>query len=172
MRICGAKTKSGRPCLGKAMRNGRCRLHGGATPRGPDSPHFKHGRYAYAFKGELLERFKRAAIDNRPLDLLPELAVQRALFETYIGRFEPGIALSGDDIHNMMAYADSIGRMAERITKARNDTALTIAEITFLRAGIADLLNEFIPDNDQRQAFIARLSEYIPARLGATSDAG
>ena len=30
---CGARTRAGCPCKGPAMRNGRCRTHGGATPR-------------------------------------------------------------------------------------------------------------------------------------------
>ena len=28
---CGAKTRKGTPCKGPAMRNGRCRMHGGAS---------------------------------------------------------------------------------------------------------------------------------------------
>ena len=35
---CGARTKrTGRPCRGPAMRNGRCRLHGGLST-GPRTP--------------------------------------------------------------------------------------------------------------------------------------
>lgn len=30
---CGAKTRSGEPCKSKPMPNGRCRMHGGATPK-------------------------------------------------------------------------------------------------------------------------------------------
>lgn len=30
--LCGAKTRSGTKCKGKAMPNGRCRMHGGKTP--------------------------------------------------------------------------------------------------------------------------------------------
>jgi hypothetical protein len=30
---CGARTRSGKPCRSPAMPNGRCRLHGGASPR-------------------------------------------------------------------------------------------------------------------------------------------
>ena len=30
---CGANTRTGCPCKGPAMPNGRCRMHGGATPR-------------------------------------------------------------------------------------------------------------------------------------------
>lgn len=56
--ICGAMRKRG-PCQSTArMENGRCRLCGGATPAGPESPHFKHGRYAK-------ETLKREALLSR-----------------------------------------------------------------------------------------------------------
>ena len=45
---CGARTRSGSPCQSPAMRNGRCRMHGGAStgaPRGNKNA-FKHGRYS------------------------------------------------------------------------------------------------------------------------------
>ena len=36
IRYCGAKTRStGKPCRGPAMKNGRCRLHGGASTGRP-----------------------------------------------------------------------------------------------------------------------------------------
>ena len=34
-RECGAKTRSGAPCLNKAMPNGRCRMHGGTSTGAP-----------------------------------------------------------------------------------------------------------------------------------------
>ncbi len=52
-RRCGAKTRQGTPCRCPAMRNGRCRLHGGLST-GPKTPEgverirravTKHGRY-------------------------------------------------------------------------------------------------------------------------------
>lgn len=41
VRTCGARcrTKNGEPCLGPAMKNGRCRMHGGVFSRLE-----KHGR--------------------------------------------------------------------------------------------------------------------------------
>src|ERR1700716_3485871 len=44
---CGAKTRSGKPCLSPAMANGRCRMHGGPSPGAPKGNRnaFKHGRY-------------------------------------------------------------------------------------------------------------------------------
>jgi hypothetical protein len=53
-RRCGARTRSGRPCKGPAMANGRCRMHGGPStgPRTPGGKErsrmasWKHGRYS------------------------------------------------------------------------------------------------------------------------------
>ena len=43
---CGAKTRPGHPCGHYAMKNGRCRYHGGKST-GARNPHrpIKHGRY-------------------------------------------------------------------------------------------------------------------------------
>jgi hypothetical protein len=49
---CGATNRNDEPCGLPAgwgtdhVGEGRCRLHGGATPRGEDSPHFKHGLFS------------------------------------------------------------------------------------------------------------------------------
>ena len=43
---CGARTRPGHPCGHYAMKNGRCRYHGGKST-GAKNPHrpIKHGRY-------------------------------------------------------------------------------------------------------------------------------
>jgi hypothetical protein len=41
---CGAKTRPGHPCGHYAMKNGRCRYHGGMST-GAKNPIVKHGRY-------------------------------------------------------------------------------------------------------------------------------
>ena len=45
---CGAKTRSGGSCRNPAMKNGRCRLHGGKSTGAPkgNKNAFKHGRYS------------------------------------------------------------------------------------------------------------------------------
>ena len=42
---CGAKTRRGTRCLSPAMKNGRCRMHGGRSLAGAESPRFRHGWY-------------------------------------------------------------------------------------------------------------------------------
>ena len=45
---CGAQTRNRTPCRSPAMPNGRCRMHGGASPGAPrgNTNAWKHGRYA------------------------------------------------------------------------------------------------------------------------------
>ena len=52
---CGAKTRSGTPCKSPAMKNGRCRMHGGPSPGPPkgNKNALKHGYYT------------REAVENR-----------------------------------------------------------------------------------------------------------
>ena len=43
--FCGAKTRAGGWCKQPAMKNGRCRLHGGKSLSGKQHGRYKHGRY-------------------------------------------------------------------------------------------------------------------------------
>ena len=46
--FCGAKTRTGGKCKQPAMKNGRCRLHGGKSLSGKQHGQYKHGRYTRA----------------------------------------------------------------------------------------------------------------------------
>jgi hypothetical protein len=53
---CGARTRSGAPCRCPAMPNGKCRLHGGASPGAPPGP--RNGRFKDGF-------WTREAVEER-----------------------------------------------------------------------------------------------------------
>ncbi len=76
---CGAKLRGsdnkGKYCAKDPMTNGRCRLHGGPTPRGVQSVNFKHGRFSRYFKGEMREKYAESKSDERLLDLTEIVAV-------------------------------------------------------------------------------------------------
>jgi hypothetical protein len=75
---CGAKKRDGTPCRAAAMPNGRCRLHGGATPGGIASPNFKHGRRSKYLKhlcGDLRDGFRAALTDPNLLAMNEEVAL-------------------------------------------------------------------------------------------------
>lgn len=46
--FCAAKTRAGGRCKQPAMKNGRCRLHGGKSLSGKQHGQYKHGRYTRA----------------------------------------------------------------------------------------------------------------------------
>jgi uncharacterized protein YjcR len=54
---CGAKTRQGHPCRSPAMKNGRCRMHGGCSTGAPkgNTNALKHGRYTQDAKVEMKE---------------------------------------------------------------------------------------------------------------------
>ena len=69
---CGAKTRSGLPCKAPAMKNGRCKFHGGKStgpPKGNQNA-LKHGFYT---EKSISERKKTRQIINNFRDLLSEI---------------------------------------------------------------------------------------------------
>src|SRR5215218_3731776 len=73
--LCGAKTRSGGECRQPAMANGRCRMHGGRSPRGVAHPSFKTGRFSRSIPSRLSQSYEEALADPRKLELADELAV-------------------------------------------------------------------------------------------------
>ena len=85
MQKCGAKTKSGKACRHPAgfrtdhVGQGRCWLHGGATP-------IKSGRYSRIRRPALADSIASYGEDPDPLDVRPELDAARALFQDFVER--------------------------------------------------------------------------------------
>jgi hypothetical protein len=73
--LCGAKTRSGGECTQPAMANGRCRMHGGRSPRGVAHPSFKTGRFSRSIPSRLSHSYEQALADPRKLELDNELAL-------------------------------------------------------------------------------------------------
>ena len=65
---CGAKTRSGAACRRAPLAGRkRCRLHGGATPRGAASPDWRHGRHCRALRD--FRRNWKASVESRYQEL-------------------------------------------------------------------------------------------------------
>jgi len=169
--VCGAKLRGkDATCQKPPMANGRCRLHGGKTPNGPDSANYKHGKYADAFKGAMRERWERMQKDPNPLDMLPDLHVQRTLLETYLDLIGNRKKIKLNELINASALAQDAVKSAATITQARQKQALTLAEIKFIQKGIMMLMEKYVPDPDQRRNFIEELYTLIPETDGAETD--
>lgn len=137
------------------MANGRCRMHGGASLSGAEHPNYKHGRYSLYVSASIEEKMQTVA-ETDPLDLLPELNVQRALFAQHLNAFQDK-TLTAFDIGFLMSWSAEIGRMVERIVKMRNETALTAAEVALIAARIPDVVTRYIHDPIKQQQFVADL---------------
>jgi hypothetical protein len=74
---CKAKSKrSGEQCKRLATPGKEvCRMHGGLTPNGIASPHYKHGLYSKAMPKELRSRFVKAMNDPELLSLEQDIAL-------------------------------------------------------------------------------------------------
>ena len=113
-RCCGARTRSGPGCLGLAMANGRCRMHGGAStgPRTPEgfaklvAAPTRHGRHGAAKRA--LRRHDRAFVERTRLLAEAETAM--------LAPWKAGIAQA------LMARRMAlVGRRAARDAAVRND---------------------------------------------------
>lgn len=88
---CGAKRRKGGGCTrGAGERTvhpgqGKCWMHGG-TKAG--DPRLKHGRYSSIDRPRIRELIEAHERDPDPLNLLPEIAALRALFQDFIERYE------------------------------------------------------------------------------------
>ena len=76
---CTAKAKStGKKCTRSAMPNGKCYVHGGATPKGIANPNTKHGRYSKDLPTRMLADYEAERTDPEILNLSEAIAVVRA----------------------------------------------------------------------------------------------
>jgi len=70
--LCGAKTRSGDHCQKYGMLNGRCRLHGGLSPKGMEHWNFQHGQCSK-------EARMKTAEGNAYVKLLKQVGIQFGL---------------------------------------------------------------------------------------------
>ena len=89
---CKAKSKrTGNRCLRPAMNDKEvCYHHGGRTPRGMASPHFKTGRYSKFLPDRMASRFEEGQADTELLALRHEISVLDARTEDLLKRVDSG----------------------------------------------------------------------------------
>lgn len=92
--------------------------------------------------------------DQKPGNLMEELAILRALLQDYLERFEEAIPMKYENIGHVYDMVDSIGRTVERISRMLNQTALTVADLQFIQSRIPDLLIKYIDDPNKRLEFL------------------
>lgn len=88
---CQAHKTNGEPCKANAITGKRvCRVHGGATPSGLASPHYKTGRYSKHLPTRLQARYEAAASDSELLALRDDIALTDARLSDLLARVDTG----------------------------------------------------------------------------------
>lgn len=137
---------------------GRCKLHGGNT----DIIHGLARRYSGVKTERIRDLIAQHANDPDPLDILPEIAAARALFQDFIERYEDNsralIAWHESyisdkavnpkpvqvlDIADAYRILDTVSRMVERVEKVRAANAISRPDLNRImnEMGRAVLLN-------------------------------
>lgn len=169
--VCGAKLRGKNAyCQKPPMANGRCRLHGGKTPSGPDSPHFKTGKFAYAFKNQMAKRFAELQNDKNPLDMIADLNVQRTMLDEYVSQATSRKKVRLSELQNAADMAKDVVKSASTIAQTRQKQAMTAAELKFIQKTMMMLMEKYVPDPDSRRNFIAELVALIPQTDGADAN--
>lgn len=131
---CSAKLSSWTPDEPKRCRsvilmtNGRCRKHGGATPSGMASVHYRNGRHSKYLPERLIERYQEALSDPEMHSLEGEIALVDARISDLLGSSDEGgatnIFLEIADAWTALEYAKADGvdfeiiKAERRISKA------------------------------------------------------
>ena len=161
-RICGSHTTSensqGDYCLlpagmkTKHVGVGRCYLHGGRNEAGPLAPRYSSGRYSHVFKGRLQQHFENIGNDDsNPLDLVPELQVQRVMLSLALDKLDesplqPGVNRSdvnqivghvGNDDADVVSDDDMVGGGGV-VGSVDNSGWLDIPRVEFSGSGAPD----------------------------------
>ncbi len=149
---CGAKKKQGKgKCeLHKGwgtdhVGQGRCKLHGGASP-------IKSGRYSTVKRKTVRELAKVFESDPDPLNLLPELAQARALYQEYIDRCELPLTDKNRatwNPQNAAALLGEISRAAKRIEDVRAQNAISRRDFYRVMTEMGRIVDLVVKDGDQ-----------------------
>lgn len=158
---CNARTRNGGYCRNwPTHHNGRrCRMHGGSVGSGRP---IKTGLYSEAVKASLRGKLAALAADPAYQDTREEIALERLLFTDYLATLQER-ALTVADLAGIFGFVDAITRSCERASRAQARSALTGAEVAFLRARILYLLRDML-SIEQRQELSRRWSEIIEGR--------
>jgi Spy/CpxP family protein refolding chaperone len=145
---CGAKTKSGGECKNWAMPNGRCRLHGGKTPKGIASPHWKTGRYSKYLPTNLFERYSSFISDPEVLSLNAEIAITDTRLSQLLEKITTGDSQDiWAEIENQFNKFDEYQKLAsssfENETARRSYIAKSFDALSAIRSIVKDKQKEW-----------------------------
>ena len=159
--LCGAKTRSGGTCKNAQMLNGRCRMHGGATPRGPACGSFKTGRHSKSLPFRLAARYEEAMADETLLEQRSEIALLDVRIDEVVRAVDARRAsVVWDDLCRLLDQRRKLVE-SERRRMVEMHQMLTTEEAMTLLAAVVDSLRRHIVDRKVLAAVSADLTRLV-----------
>ena len=162
---CGARTRIGTSCGQPGMRpSGRCRMHGGKTPRGISNPNTKTGRYSQDLPTRLLGRYQNLMTDDTLLSLRDDIALLGAAIGEELEEIKR--AEAEPDLETLIGMAERIAKdwqgwdwtrtdreMADliEVAKGRRNRQQVMYNVRSLirdKAALIDQENKLLADRD------------------------
>ena len=131
---CNARNRSGSYCELPAgwgtdhVGEGRCKLHGGASP-------VRHGLYSKVTKHRLADRIAEVREREDLLELREQVAVQVSVVQEYLAGLAEG-EFTADDAKTVSKLVDEVSRNIERLKKLEKDEEL-VFEATEIQVVLA-----------------------------------
>lgn len=138
MAKCNAKRSNGQPCNSNAMTGKtKCYKHGGATPSGIRSPHYKTGRYSKYLPDRLQGKYHEAQSDANLLALREDIALIDTRIAELLSQVDTGenqrtweqLSIAHDDLREAtkeedgIAQTEAINRIGDLIKRGVGEQA-------------------------------------------------
>lgn len=178
-RTCGAKTRAGTPCQKPPLEGRkRCKLHGGATPRGVDSPHYQHGKYSRYLAHDLRAIYRETITNPDVTSLRHEIGLLRTFTARRLELW-PTDDLPDQGQHTKAWYKArraelrhmrDIGRDVDRTRRLvesqhriviADGRALPVETVMILMCEVIEIIRANVPDQEQRNAIAQGLSALL-----------
>ena len=161
-RQCKATTRDGTRCENPAVTGYNvCRMHGAGGGRP-----IVHGRYSKLKHVQMRELIDQFEADPDPLNIFPELAASRALFNDFIERYnqfkESLLAWNASrgegerptkimDVSDAASLLEQVTRIAERIERAEAQNAISRRELMRVMSEMSRIVQAYVADPDTLQ---------------------
>lgn len=168
--MCGARRRNGLPCRKAGIApSGRCRLHGGKTPGGIASPHFKTGRYSGYMPRGLRGTLASLEKDPELLSLHHMIALVDVRVVGLIRQLKNGPGQSA--IWRQISAAVRIqARLVSQETRRLRDLGMFISadRALALVRGIMAIVLRHVPETERR----SKIAREIETLLGSVNASG
>lgn len=157
-RRCGFKKRDGAHCIAFRRRyvdgslDERCRAHGGGNQKQIAIAISRTAGSSYILRREVAAKFRAFNNLSDRLDLSDEIDLFRSYLAAALEKWQEKGELELEEVEWVMTAIEKLARLVETVVRIRNTTALTIADIVYLQAGIAKLFKTYVPPEQHRRA--------------------